>query len=1029
MVFEKLISFQIEYAPQYHLTKYVSSRTRMQLVHINSKSSPLVQGYFVVGTECCNDSGVPHTLEHLIFMGSQRYPRKGLLDTAGGITMSTTNAYTASDHTAYELVSAGWLGFKKLLPVYLDHLLHPTLTEHAFTTEVYHLDPNDLTDKGVVYSEMEAREHESSDVAILEKGRQMFPEGNGYRSEVGGLTKHLRTLTNAEVRAFHAEMYTPDNICLVICGNVPEHELLQIVEEFDAELPEKTGPRRRPFVDSASSQIPPRLPKSIESTVPFPELDESRGEIYVSWIGSAYDDQVNDLAVSLLLDYLTESSLAPLNKQLIEIDSPLATCVGYWTDDYMRTIINLFVMGVPTARLQEAKQKCFEIMSAETIDLERIRQVVENSRWDYVLKCERDGASFLAHACISDFLYGDEEGQLLKKSLRDLSDFDALATWSQEQWQSLYASIFIENPSVTVLVKPSAALYQQHKDEQEALLQERKASYSEEQRDELRSKFDDAQFYNNLPIEKEVLDKFVIENPAASVEFIQTKSISTIEHEDNDLQDELTMKIISSRPKDFPLFMHFEHFPSQFVEVNFLVNSRVVKDHTLLPYYYIFRELFKMPMNGEDGTLIGHEEVIKQLKDETIENKITLGLHSQFDDLIHFKIQSKASDYGNAVKWIKHCLYDMVFQESRVSVLLERFLNSIVEKKRSGPIMKSSLMNRYLYSDNSLCKATDVLYVENILQDILTAIEDGKFESEVLPRIELFRDQLRSHFHKFHILILGDIEKLGDVYKPWEQLVNQLPMDKSQVVIPPTPRLLETVSEFGSNPKELAYIITTPGSSSSYMTCLASVPINLDYQHRDLPAITLASEYLQCVEGPFWKGIRGSGLAYGTALDNKLEENAVSFTVYRGTDIIKCYETAKRIVESYADGSMEFDEQLIHGAVSSIINSIASTESGYFDAAARKYIDNFCKRRGPDYNTKLLTKLSTVTAEDMRSVMGKYFVNMFNPGSGAVFVSCHPSKLELVQCFLESQGYRVIVEELEDDDADDSASASDCDSE
>ncbi|AGO11143.1 AaceriAFR334Wp [[Ashbya] aceris (nom. inval.)] len=1027
MVFQKLVSFQIEYAPQYHLTKYMSSRTRMQLVHINSKSSPLVQGYFAVGTECGDDSGVPHTLEHLIFMGSRRYPRKGLLDTAGGITMSTTNAYTATDHTVYELESAGWLGFKKLLPVYLDHLLHPTLTEQAFTTEVYHLDPNDLTDKGVVYSEMEAREHQSWDVAILEKQRQMFPEGNGYRSEVGGLTKHLRTLTNAEVRAFHAEMYVPDNICLIICGNVPEHELLQIVEEFDAELPEKTGPRRRPFVDSASSQIPAKLPASTATKVLFPELDESQGDVLVSWIGSPYDDHVNDLAVSLLLDYLTESSLAPFNKQLIEIDNPLATEVGYWTDDYMRTVINVSVQGVPTARLQEAKQKIFELLSAETIDLERMQQVVENNRWDYVLKCERSGAHSLSQVCISDFLYGDEEGQLLQKSLHDLSDFDALATWSQDQWQSLFVNTFVENPSVTVIAEPSAKLYQQHKEEHEALLEERKASISEEQLAALGAKFEEAQLHNNLPIEKELLDKFIIDNPAASVEFIQTKSISTIEHEDNDLQDELTLKILNGRPKDFPLFMHFEHFPSQFVEVNFLVNSRVIKDHTLLPYYYIFCELFNMPMNGDDGTLIGHEDVIKQLKDETIEKEISSGLRSEFMDLIHFRIQSKAADYEKAVKWIKHCLYDMVFQESRVSVLLERFLNSIVEAKRSGPKMKSSLMNRYLYSDNSLCKATDVLYVEEILQGVLTAIEDGKFESEVLPRIELFRDQLRSHFHKFHILILGDIEKLGNVYKPWEQLVNKLPMDKSQVVIPPTPRSLETVSEFGSNPKELAYIITTPGSSSSYMTCLSSVPINLDYQHKDLPAINLASEYLQCVEGPFWKGIRGSGLAYGAFMSNTFERNSVGFTIYRGTDIIKCYKTAKSIVEGYADGSKEFEEQLIHGALSSIINNIASIESGYFDAAAVKYIDNFCKRRGPDYNTKFLAKLSTVTAADMRRVMAKYFVSMFSAENGAAFVSCHPSKLESVQEFLESQGYRVIVEELEDDDDDDSASS--CDSE
>ena len=128
MGFSRLISFQLDYAPQYRITKYFSARTGLQLVHIDHKSSPLVQGYFAVATECTTDAGTPHTLEHLIFMGSHKHPYKGLLDTAGNLCMSSTNAWTATDQTVYTLTTAGWQGFKTLLPIYLDHVLHPTLT-------------------------------------------------------------------------------------------------------------------------------------------------------------------------------------------------------------------------------------------------------------------------------------------------------------------------------------------------------------------------------------------------------------------------------------------------------------------------------------------------------------------------------------------------------------------------------------------------------------------------------------------------------------------------------------------------------------------------------------------------------------------------------------------------------------------------------------------------------------------------------------------------------------------------------------
>ena len=39
-----------------------------------------------------------------------------------------TNAWTATDHTAYTMETAGSEGFLNLLPIYLDHVLYPTLT-------------------------------------------------------------------------------------------------------------------------------------------------------------------------------------------------------------------------------------------------------------------------------------------------------------------------------------------------------------------------------------------------------------------------------------------------------------------------------------------------------------------------------------------------------------------------------------------------------------------------------------------------------------------------------------------------------------------------------------------------------------------------------------------------------------------------------------------------------------------------------------------------------------------------------------
>ena len=50
-----------------------------------------------------------------------------------------TNAWTAVDHTCYTIETAGSEGFLRILPVYLDHILFPTLKDSAFLTEVHHI--------------------------------------------------------------------------------------------------------------------------------------------------------------------------------------------------------------------------------------------------------------------------------------------------------------------------------------------------------------------------------------------------------------------------------------------------------------------------------------------------------------------------------------------------------------------------------------------------------------------------------------------------------------------------------------------------------------------------------------------------------------------------------------------------------------------------------------------------------------------------------------------------------------------------
>ncbi len=79
--------------------KFVSARTGLRVV-LADVGGPVVDGFLCLATEAKDDDGLPHTLEHLVFLGSEQMPYKGVLDLIANRCLSSgTNAWTDTDHT------------------------------------------------------------------------------------------------------------------------------------------------------------------------------------------------------------------------------------------------------------------------------------------------------------------------------------------------------------------------------------------------------------------------------------------------------------------------------------------------------------------------------------------------------------------------------------------------------------------------------------------------------------------------------------------------------------------------------------------------------------------------------------------------------------------------------------------------------------------------------------------------------------------------------------------------------------------
>jgi hypothetical protein len=232
----------------------------------------------------------------------------------------------------------------------------------------------------------------------------------GYSAETGGKVANIRALDVGRVRRYHEEYYSPDNVLLILTGNVRREDFFGALDEVESVILERRrlaaetmaagGPRRasssragRPWVhspvppmiadgrigvyaaphvvpdddggdddggdddddddddDGASSKMSSRLRQPL--SVSFPSDDESRGCVSVAWRGPKYSSRSTWMHLSLLWDYLAESAASPLQLAFVENDDPICADLGPAHDVFTEGYHQLWFQEVDVDRMDE----------------------------------------------------------------------------------------------------------------------------------------------------------------------------------------------------------------------------------------------------------------------------------------------------------------------------------------------------------------------------------------------------------------------------------------------------------------------------------------------------------------------------------------------------------------------------------------------------------------------------------------------------------------------------------------------------
>ena len=104
--------------------------------------------------------------------------------------------------------------------------------------------------------------------------------------------------------------------------------------------------------------IPP-LTKTVDVDVYYPCDNEDNGIVNVAWRGSSINNKMYDLiGCTLLLKYLTDTSVSPVQKEFVEIDDAYASNVGYSYPKYTISELCLEFESVPKLKIPLIKINC-----------------------------------------------------------------------------------------------------------------------------------------------------------------------------------------------------------------------------------------------------------------------------------------------------------------------------------------------------------------------------------------------------------------------------------------------------------------------------------------------------------------------------------------------------------------------------------------------------------------------------------------------------------------------------------------------
>lgn len=162
-------------------------------------------------------------------------------------------------------------------------------------------------------------------------------------------------------------------------------------------------------------------------------------------------------AMRLVFEYLTDSSVGPLQLVFVECDDPFCSQVTYGEMENSRTTFYIDFEGVKPSKMNEVVPKLKDTLQKELkkFNMERMTDIIHKNYQEEISSMENTPHNSIAYAIIGDFLYGSDNPETFEKRINQAKTITGFLSKPREYWIDMIRKGILEQKWASIYAHPS----------------------------------------------------------------------------------------------------------------------------------------------------------------------------------------------------------------------------------------------------------------------------------------------------------------------------------------------------------------------------------------------------------------------------------------------------------------------------------------------------------------------------------------------------------------------------------------------